>query len=93
MRSRYSAYVVGELTYLLATWHTSTTPGDLELPPTQWQRLEVLSAAESADAGVVEFIAHYKVNGKAERLHEISRFVQQNGRWLYIDGQSPETQP
>lgn len=96
MRSRYSAYVVGELSYLLATWHASTAPGDLELSPVKWAGLEVLSAVESGDAGVVEFVARFKVNGKAERMHEISRFVRQQDpkapsmqRWLYIDGQQP----
>ena len=90
MRSRYSAYVVGELDYLLATWHASTAPGDLELGPVKWLGLEVRHAAESGDAGVVEFVARCKVNGRAERMHETSRFVRQAGRWYYIDGQVSE---
>jgi SEC-C motif domain protein len=91
MRSRYSAYVVGDLAYLLGTWHASTAPGDLELAPTQWLGLEVLSAAQTGEAGVVEFVARYKVNGRAERMHEISRFAAtEQGRWLYIDGQQIE---
>ena len=92
MRSRYSAYVVGELDYLLATWHASTAPGDLELGPVKWLGLEVRHAAESGDAGVVEFVARCKVNGRAERMHETSRFVRQDGRWYYIDGQVSESQ-
>jgi SEC-C motif domain protein len=76
MRSRYSAYVVGDLAYLLGTWHASTAPGDLELAPTQWLGLEVLSAAQTGEAG---------------RMHEISRFAAtEQGRWLYIDGQQIE---
>jgi SEC-C motif-containing protein len=90
MRSRYSAYVVGELHYLLATWHASTAPGDLELGPIKWLGLEVKHAAQAGDAGVVEFVARCKVNGRAERMHEISRFVREAGRWFYIDGQHPE---
>jgi len=36
MRSRYSAYALGLLDYLLATWHPSTAPGDLELDAVKW---------------------------------------------------------
>ena len=90
MRSRYSAYVLGYIDYLLETWHPSTAPGELELGFTKWTGLEVLHAQANLDAGVVEFVARYKVNGKAEKLHEVSRFVLENGRWLYIDGQQPE---
>ena len=57
MRSRYSAYVLGLLDYLLKTWHPATAPGDLELFPTKWLSLEVKSTASTGDAGVVEFVA------------------------------------
>jgi SEC-C motif domain protein len=94
MRSRYSAYVLGLIDYLLATWHPSTAPGDLELGFTKWLDLEVLSAQAQGDAGVVEFIATFKVSGRLQRLHEISRFVREGtgegARWLYIDGQMLE---
>jgi SEC-C motif domain protein len=93
MRSRYSAYALGDVDYLLSTWHPSTAPGELELGFTKWVGLEVLHAEQSGDAGVVEFVARYKVNGKAEKLHEVSRFVCEQGRWLYIDGQQPEAAP
>ena len=87
MRSRYSAYVVGLIDYLLATWHPSTSPGELELSPVKWLGLEVRHAEASGDAGVVEFIARCRVNGRGQRLHETSRFVRDAGRWYYIDGQ------
>ena len=90
MRSRYSAYVLGLLDYLLATWHASTAPGDLELSPVKWLGLEVRHAQTTGDAGVVEFVARYRDNGKGVRLHEISRFVRENGAWRYIDGQMQE---
>ena len=86
MRSRYSAYVVGQLDYLLRTWHTSSAPGDLELSPTQWQSLEIMQTESTQEAGVVEFIARYKINGKAHRMHETSRFVREQGAWYYVDG-------
>ena len=87
MRSRYAAYVLGLLEYLLVTWHPSTAPGDLELPPLKWLGLEVKISEEHGDAGVVEFVARYRdSSGKAERLHETSRFVREGGQWYYIDG-------
>ena len=93
MRSRYSAYALGLIDYLLATWHASTSPGELELSPVKWLGLEVLHAAATTDAGVVEFVARYKVDGRASRMHEISRFVLEGQRWFYIDGdmQSPDS--
>jgi SEC-C motif domain protein len=88
MRSRYSAYVLQLTSYLMSTWHGTTSPGDLEPNPfMKWLSLEVLHAQASGDVGVVEFIAHYKENGKAGKLHELSRFVREGGKWLYIDGQ------
>jgi SEC-C motif domain protein len=88
MRSRYSAYALGLIDYLLATWHPSTSPGELDLSPVKWLGLEVRHAAQSGDAGVVEFVARCRDSGRAQRLHETSRFVREAGRWYYIDGQS-----
>lgn len=90
MRSRYSAYVLGLIDYLLATWHGSTSPGELELSPVKWLGLEVRHTMASGDAGVVEFVARLRDGGRAQRLHETSRFVREAGRWLYIDGQMAE---
>lgn len=87
MRSRYSAYVLGQIDYLLATWHGSTAPGELELSSVKWLGLEVLHTQESANAGVVEFVARLRDNGRGQRLHEISRFVREGPRWYYVDGQ------
>ena len=91
MRSRYSAYVVGQIQYLLATWHPSTAPGDLELWPVKWLGLEVRHTESAGDAGIVEFVArHRDSSGRAQRLHEVSRFVRDDDRWYYIDGQIME---
>lgn len=90
MRSRYSAYVRGDVDYLRATWHASTRPDAEALAPepgTRWLGLEVKRAAEDGDTAVVEFVARFKVGGKpAVRLHETSRFVREEGRWFYVDG-------
>lgn len=88
MRSRYSAYVLDEIDYLLQTWHPSTRPAALapNEPGTKWLGLEVRHHdRQDADHETVEFVARVRVNGRASRLHEISRFVRENGRWLYVD--------
>ena len=93
MRSRYSAYGLLREDYLLATWHPSNRPRELGLAldaPVKWLGLEVKRHEQTdADHAVVEFVARYKVNGRAQRLHEISRFVREDGRWLYVDGDLP----
>lgn len=92
MRSRYTAYTLGREDYLLATWHHSTRPASLELtaePRSKWLGLEVKRHEcnpQELDRAVVEFVARYKVGGRAHRLHEISRFVREAGQWFYVDG-------
>ena len=89
MRSRYSAFVLGLHDYLLATWHASTRPAELdpEPPGLKWLGLDVRRAlARDADHATVEFVARNKVAGRAYRLHETSRFVREDGRWFYVDG-------
>jgi SEC-C motif-containing protein len=90
MRSRYSAYGLRREDYLLATWHPSTRPAELGLAretPPKWLGLEVKRHEQTdADHAVVEFVARYKLNGRAHRLHEVSRFVREDGRWFYVDG-------
>ena len=90
MRSRYTAYTLGRKDYLLATWHHSTRPASLDLatePHSQWLGLEVRRHEQSdPDYAVVEFVARYKVGGRAHRLHEVCRFVLEAGRWFYVDG-------
>lgn len=90
MRSRYSAYVHKLEEYLLATWHHSTRPASLDLTAdhSKWLGLEVKKHVnESATRATVEFVARYKIAGKAHRLHEISRFVFEENKWIYLDGE------
>jgi len=90
MRSRYTAYTQDREDYLLVTWHHSTRPASLELsnkPRNQWLGLTVKRHDQSGpDHATVEFVARYKINGRAYRLHEISRFVRENGLWFYVEG-------
>lgn len=98
MRSRYSAYVLGETAYLRATWAPQTCPADLDADPAapgapRWLGLQIKRFAEQdATHAEVEFVARFKVGGRAHRLHETSRFERgDDGRWRYIDGDVKET--
>ena len=92
MRSRYCAYVMLQTDYLLTSWHASTRPATLELDEkAKWLGLKIIATEAgqaSDDKGTVEFIARFKIKGKAHRLHEKSVFQRENDRWYYIDGQS-----
>ena len=94
LHEKLCAYVLGESAYLLATWHASTRPSRLDLDDvlaTRWLGLEVKRhALTDADHATVEFVARYRTGGApAVRLHEISRFVREGGRWYYLDGEFP----
>lgn len=88
MRSRYSAFAHNRPDYLLASWHPSTRPAELELEPgVKWLGLEVKAyQVIDADHAKVEFVARSRLHGRGQRLHERSRFVREDGRWLYVDG-------
>ena len=90
MRSRYTAYTRNDEAYLYATWHISTRPdalGPNSQPATQWLGLSVTRhEQQDADHATVEFVVRYRINGRAFKLQETSRFVQENGQWFYVDG-------
>lgn len=108
MRSRFSAYCLKDIDYLVATWHPSqrgnNSHADIaafansahfiklqvtqcsEQAPTLFKPApEVIAVADKV--GFVEFIACFIQDEKLQQLHEISRFVQQQGRWYYLDGE------
>jgi SEC-C motif-containing protein len=91
MRSRFSAFAVGDPAYLRRTWHPSTRPPLLRLDPDQrWTRLDILARSGGGlfDAdGTVEFRARFTQGGRSGVLHETSRFVRADGEWLYLSGQ------
>jgi SEC-C motif-containing protein len=88
MRSRYTAFVRGDAVHLLATWHASQRPATLELEDgVKWLGLEVKRHTPIDDTHAeVEFVARSRVQGRGLRLHERSRFVREDGRWFYVDG-------
>ncbi|KRC62375.1 hypothetical protein ASE14_00570 [Agromyces sp. Root81] len=91
MRSRYTAFAVGDAAYLRASWHPDTRPDSLELDPeTRWYRLDILGTARGGPFdrdGTVEFRASYRSGDERGVLHELSRFTRAGGRWFYVDGE------
>lgn len=83
MRSRYSAFAVGDADYLLRTWHPRTRPAALDLDDgTEWTGLEIREAAGDE----VLFTARYRTPDGPGAMTERSRFAQRGGRWVYVDG-------
>lgn len=89
MRARYSAYAMKLDGFVTATWHPSTRPDDLDLQgdSARWINLKVLAhQIVDANHATVEFVARYRIAGRASRLHEKSNFVREAGIWYYVDG-------
>lgn len=90
MRSRYSAFVLEDQDYLLASWHPDTRPARIDFDrDARWLGLAIRACAaggEQDDIGTVEFVARYRTHGRATRLHELSEFVRAQGRWCYVQG-------
>jgi SEC-C motif-containing protein len=88
MRSRYSAFAVGDTAWLLRSWHSSTRPRRIELEPDQvWDRLEVVGTTGGGlfdSEGTVEFRALFTHRGRTDALHENSRFAREDGLWVYV---------
>ena len=99
MRARYCAYVMGDDAFIAASWHATTRPPLAELerdggPQAQvrWLGLDIKRHEAAGDTAIVEFVARFKTGGRAERLHEVSRFVRDDGMWWYVDGSFPATE-
>lgn len=92
MRSRFSAFAVGDTAYLLRTWHPDTRPRRLTLDASQeWTRLEILTRTGGGllqTEGTVEFRAHYRHRGRDGFLEENSRFRRDDGHWVYLDAEA-----
>lgn len=91
MRSRFTAYAQRNADYLRATWDSDKCPDNIDFSRETaiWQRLEIVDTKKGGpqdDKGVVEFKAYYLQDGEECVLHEVSRFIKKEGRWLYLDG-------
>ncbi len=93
MRSRYSAYALGNHgDYLLRTWFPATaqnlTAAELSQRSCDWFKLEVINKSQTGNAGIVEFEAHFcDAVGEAKILHEKSVFARVDGNWFYVGGE------
>jgi SEC-C motif-containing protein len=92
MRSRYSAFAVGDTDYLYDTWDPAGRPAHIELDGAlSWTRLEIIETVRGGmfDVdGVVEFRAHYRAPGRHGARHERSWFARKDGRWVYVSGET-----
>ena len=90
MRSRYTAFALGDAEYLESTWHPGTRPETLDLDDgLRWTALEIVGVEDGTPddrRGVVEFRAHWRAGRETGVLAERSRFVFQSARWWYLDG-------
>jgi len=94
MRSRYTAYVIHDRAYLLATWHPSTRPSSVAFDEgLEWLGLDILGRTGGGmldTEGTVEFVATYRSEGvRQQQQRENSRFVRANRTWLYVDDVVP----
>ena len=91
MRSRYTAYTLGRGDYLVSTWHPTTRRQGVDLDEeVKWVGLKIVRTQDGGPndkEGMVEFVARYKVGGRAHRMREVSRFVRRDGRWFYVNGE------
>lgn len=93
MRSRFTAYALRNVDYMLGTWDSSKRPQGIDLSKEDgvvWTRLEIIGTkkgGEKDSKGLVEFKAYYTLNEEEYAMHELSRFVKKDGRWYYLDGQ------
>ncbi|MGH8956596.1 MAG: YchJ family protein [Microbacterium sp.] len=91
MRSRFTAFAIGDAAYLRASWHPSTRPTDLDLDlDVVWRRLVIIDRVDGGPfdrEGVVEFEAFWRQDAERGSLRERSRFVREERSWLYLDGQ------
>ncbi|MBN9210839.1 MAG: hypothetical protein J0I95_04910 [Microbacterium sp.] len=86
MRSRYTAFAVGDADHLVRTWHPRTRPEEIDLDDTVWEGLVIDEAVEDGDAATVAFRASWGRDGERGVLSERSRFARRGGRWVYVDG-------
>ncbi|MFF2053979.1 YchJ family protein [Leifsonia sp. NPDC058194] len=88
MRSRFSAFALGDAAYLLRSWDASTRPAELDLDEgLRWYRLDIERTERGGPfdrEGVVEFRAFYRGAERGE-LHEVSRFVKDGRDWFYVE--------
>ncbi|MDO6512818.1 MULTISPECIES: YchJ family protein [unclassified Neptuniibacter] len=96
MRSRYCAFSLGAIDYLIDTTAPEKRgPNDAEILAdqvkyTNWTGLKILDTdqgTKSDEIGMVEFEAHFETEDQTGTLYEKSNFRKENGFWVYVDGE------
>lgn len=101
MRSRYTAYSLGNIEHIKNTMKGDALLGFNALAAEQWAKqatwlgLEVIQAEPTTtEVGFVEFIARFLEHEQVKTIHELSEFHQEDGCWFYVRGvnklQSPK---
>ncbi len=93
MRSRYTAFVVQHTQHIQSSWHSTTRPKALNFEdnPVTWLGLEIHSSQDglpSDSSGNVDFTCTYLENGQLCKLQEVSQFLNEDGLWYYLQGES-----
>jgi len=93
MKSRYTAYVLGNIDFLMRSHHSSTRPTNEKeailawTNSITWLRLEIIEeTVPTNEVGYVTFIASYLEKGQQNRIYETSRFLKEDKHWVYVDG-------
>ncbi|MCC6854614.1 MAG: hypothetical protein IT189_00995 [Microbacteriaceae bacterium] len=93
MRSRFTAFALGDADYLLKSWHPTTRPRSLQLDPDlRWYRLDIIGRSKGGlldTEGIVEFVAHYRSPAGIGEQRENSRFLRDAGEWRYLAAVGP----
>lgn len=93
MKSRYSAFCVKDMDYLISTTDPKTRENFNFKENKKWAeqakffKLEIVNNIENKDSGIVEFRAHFNFQGQTNIHHEISQFRRNDGVWYYSEGQ------
>lgn len=92
MKSRYSAFVVGAIDYLIESHHPETrhevSREDIKIwsKKSKWISLKIIKTSEInifSVEGTVKFEAKYKLKGKTFIHREHSLFKKEGNRWYY----------
>lgn len=96
MRSRYTAFVVHDVDWLISSWHPSCQAAQMResivagFANTHWLGLTIFDEVpEKCGESFVSFVARYEENGVPGAIIERSRFLKEQGQWYYIDGIRP----
>lgn len=90
MRSRYTAYSLGNLDYIEKTMCGEALENfdrsEAEEQDIEWLKLDILSSEEDEDRGTVQFIATFRYQDAEHLMQEISSFERIDGKWYYTKG-------